>query len=115
MAWIYLLLAGLMEVVWAFGLKLSEGFTRPVPGVLTVIGLVVSFVLFAKSLKRIEIGTAYAVFTGIGTAGTVLVGILFMQESADWPKLFFIALLIGGIVGLKIISGDKAEAGHEQR
>ncbi|MCF2944206.1 DMT family transporter [Paenibacillus tarimensis] len=117
MAWLLLFLAGILEVVWAFGLKQSEGFTRPLPSVVTIALLVLSFYLFAKVMRRIEIGTAYAVFTGIGTAGTVIVGILFLGEPGGFWRLFFVLLLLGGIVGLKMISGDgagTAEAGSDK-
>lgn len=103
MAWIYLLLAGLTEIVWALGLKYSEGFT-PIPiSIVTIIFMIISFFLFALVLKEIPIGTAYAIFTGIGAAGTALIGILFLNEAKDFLKLFSLALLIGGLVGLKVI------------
>ncbi|PZD97758.1 ligand-binding protein SH3 [Paenibacillus sambharensis] len=110
MAWLLLVLAGILEVVWAFGLKQSEGFTRPLPSLITIALLVLSFYMFAKVMRQIEIDTAYAVFTGIGTAGTVLIGILFLGEPAGFWRLFFVLLLLGGIVGLKMISGDAANA-----
>ncbi|UVI29983.1 DMT family transporter [Paenibacillus spongiae] len=106
MAWVYLLVGGMLEIGWAFGLRASEGFTILLPSVLTVIMLAASFYLFAKSMRIIEVGTAYAVFTGIGTAGTVLIGMLLLNEPADWLRLFFVALLVGGIIGLKMISSD---------
>ncbi|WP_219834485.1 multidrug efflux SMR transporter [Paenibacillus sp. R14(2021)] len=109
MAWLYLLLAGLLEVAWASGLQASEGFTKWLPSVITITLLAVSFFCFARAMRRIEVGTAYAVFTGIGTVGTVIVGIVLLDEPASVFKLFFIALLVGGIVGLKVISG-KGEA-----
>ncbi|CAH1193565.1 Guanidinium exporter [Paenibacillus plantiphilus] len=106
MAWLYLIIGGLLEIGWAFGLKESQGFTLLLPSVLTVLAMIASFICFAKSMKSIEIGTAYAVFTGIGTAGTVIVGMLVLDEPAELLKLLFVALLIGGIVGLKMISAD---------
>ncbi|WP_337103967.1 DMT family transporter [Paenibacillus sp. YIM B09110] len=109
MAWIYLLLAGFLEVGWTFGLKYSEGFTVLVPSIITVVLLAASFYLFAKSMQIIEIGTAYAMFTGMGTVGTVIAGILFLEEAVDFWRLFFIVLLISGIVGLKLVSKDKKE------
>lgn len=110
MAWVYLLIAGFLEVAWAYGLQESEGFTRLVPSLITVGLLAISFFCFAKAMKRVEIGTAYAVFTGIGTVGTVIVGMVVMDEPVKVLKLLFIALLIGGIVGLKVISGrDEAK------
>ncbi|RCW44919.1 DMT family transporter [Paenibacillus prosopidis] len=111
MPWIYLLLAGFLEVGWTFGLKYSEGFTKLVPSLITVVVLAASFMLFARAMRTFEIGVAYALFTGIGTVGTVIAGILILHEPADFWRLFFIALLVGGIVGLKLISNEKpAEA-----
>lgn len=107
MQWVYLLMAGFLEVGWTFGLKYSEGFTKLVPSLITVVLLVISFTLFAKAMRTIEIGVAYAMFTGIGTVGTVIAGILFLDEPVDFWRLFFIALLVGGIVGLKLVSKDK--------
>lgn len=111
MPWINLLLAGILEVGWTFGLKYSEGFTKLVPSLITVVVLAASFMLFARAMRTIEIGIAYAMFTGIGTVGTVIAGIFILHEPADFWRLFFIALLVGGIVGLKLISNEKpAEA-----
>ncbi|WP_339205427.1 multidrug efflux SMR transporter [Paenibacillus sp. FSL K6-3182] len=107
MQWVFLLLAGFLEVGWTFGLKYSEGFTVLVPSIITVVLLVISFMLFARAMRTIEIGVAYAMFTGIGTVGTVLAGIIILNEPADFWRLFFIALLVGGIVGLKLVSNDK--------
>lgn len=111
MAWIYLLLAGLTEVVWALGLKYSEGFTHIGYSIVTVVFMIVSFFLFAKALKNIPIGTAYAIFTGIGAAGTAIIGILFLNESKDWFKLLSLTLLIGGLIGLKL-SETEADDAH---
>ncbi|MBW7475119.1 multidrug efflux SMR transporter [Paenibacillus oenotherae] len=113
MAWLYLIIGGLFEVGWAFGLKEADGFTRLLPSVLTIAAMVASFVCFAKSLQRIEIGTAYAAFTGIGTAGTVVIGMLVLGEPAELLKLFFVALLLGGIIGLKMISSKPDSAAEE--
>lgn len=104
MAWIYLLIAGLLEVVWAIGLKYTEGFTKPVPTILTILCMIVSFVLLAQSLKTLPVGTAYAVWTGIGAVGTVLAGILLVGEPAEAKRLGCIVLILAGIVGLKIFS-----------
>ncbi|NYF25947.1 multidrug efflux SMR transporter [Sporosarcina sp. JAI121] len=109
MAWIYLLIAGMTEVVWAIGLKEAQGFTVLIPSLVTLFFIVVSFFLFAKALETIPIGTAYAVFTGIGAAGTAIVGILAFNEGAGAGKLFFLLLLLIGIVGLKLADG-KGEA-----
>lgn len=110
MAWLFLILGGFLEIAWAFGLQESHGFTRVVPSVLTVVALIASFTLFARAMRVIEIGTAYAIFTGIGTAGTALVGILFLGEPVEIAKLVFISILLCGIIGLKVISGDKQPA-----
>ncbi|WP_139492013.1 DMT family transporter [Brevibacillus dissolubilis] len=114
MPWMYLLIAGLLEVVWAMGLKYSEGFTIFWPSVVTVTLLVFSFYLFSKAMKQIPIGTAYAVFTGIGTVGTAVVGMLYLGEVANTAKILFVLLLISGIVGLKLVSSDE-EGGKEER
>lgn len=102
MAWIYLLIAGLTEIVWAIGLKEAHGFTVLLPSVVTLVFIVVSFFLFAKAMEKIPIGTAYAIFTGIGAAGTAIVGIFLFKEGAGAGKLFFLALLLIGIIGLKL-------------
>ncbi|MDQ0061929.1 DMT family transporter [Paenibacillus harenae] len=114
MAWIYLLMAGFLEVGWTFGLKYSEGFTVLVPSIITVVLLAASFYLFAKSMQIIEIGTAYAMFTGMGTVGTVIAGIMFLDEPVDFWRMFFIVLLISGIVGLKLVSKDKKDESSQQ-
>lgn len=105
-AWIYLIIAGLLEVGWTYGLKYSEGFTVLIPSVITVVLIIISFMLLARVMRLIDIGTAYAIFTGIGTVGTVIIGILVLGESTDPLRLFFIAILVAGIVGLKLVSGD---------
>lgn len=107
MQWVYLVLAGFLEVGWTFGLKYSEGFTKLGPSIITIVLIVISFMLFARAMRTIEIGVAYAMFTGIGTVGTVIAGILVLNEPVDFWRLFFIAVLVGGIVGLKLVSGDK--------
>jgi quaternary ammonium compound-resistance protein SugE len=104
MAWIILLLAGLTEVGWAVGLKYTEGFTRLVPSVLTVTCMAASLGLLGLALKTLPIGTAYAVWTGIGTIGTALLGIALFGESAGALRLACIGLIVAGIVGLKLVS-----------
>ncbi|WP_341279951.1 multidrug efflux SMR transporter [Paenibacillus sp. FSL H8-0537] len=106
-AWLYVILGGIFEVFWTFGLKYSKGFTDPLISVITVILIIISFVLFARSMQLLEIGTAYAVFTGIGTAGTVVFGILVLGESADIKRLLLVGTLIIGIIGLKLVSSEK--------
>lgn len=103
MGWLYLILAGLSEVVWAYGIKMTNGFTDIKWSLFTIIFLTVSFYLFAKSMKWIPIGTAYAVFTGIGAAGTAIIGIIFLNESVNLLKILSLLVLISGIVGLKLI------------
>ncbi|KGL39617.1 QacE family quaternary ammonium compound efflux SMR transporter [Listeria sp. SHR_NRA_18] len=105
MAWIYLMLAGLSEIVWAFGLKEAHGFSRLGWSLLTIAFLIVSFYLFARAMRKIPIGTAYAVFTGIGAAGTAIIGMLFLDESANLWKIISLIVLISGIIGLKLVDG----------
>ena len=109
MAWLYLVLAGLTEIGWAFGLKYSDGFRDPIPAIITVILIVTSFVLFSKAMNSIPIGTAYAIFTGIGAAGTAILGMLFLNEQGGAMKILLLCLLLSGIVGLKLTSGKEEE------
>lgn len=102
MAWVILFVAGLFECGWAIGLKLSEGFTKPLPSAFTVVALVVSFGLLTWALRSLPVGTAYAVWTGIGATGTAILGILLFKEPASALRLASIGLIIAGIVGLKI-------------
>jgi quaternary ammonium compound-resistance protein SugE len=104
MAWVLLLIAGLMEVGWAIGLKYTEGFTRLVPSVLTLTSMMVSIVLLGLALKTLPIGTAYAVWTGIGAVGTAILGIALLGEPATAARLACIGLIVAGIVGLKLVS-----------
>jgi quaternary ammonium compound-resistance protein SugE len=104
MAWIYLLLAGLFEIGFAIGLKYTEGFTRLWPSVWTVTTAAISLWLLTQALKVIPVGTAYAVWTGIGAVGVVTIGILALGESASPARLACIALIVGGVVGLKVVS-----------
>ncbi|RPI71649.1 MAG: quaternary ammonium compound efflux SMR transporter SugE [Ignavibacteriales bacterium] len=105
MAWLILFIAGLFEVAWAVGLKYSEGFTKLWPSIFTVISIVISMGLLAHSLKYLPVGTAYAVWTGIGAVGTAILGIILFNESKEFVRIFFIFLIVVGIVGLKIFSG----------
>ena len=102
MPWIVLVVAGLFEVGWAIGLKYTEGFTRLWPSVGTVAAMVVSVVLLGWAMRSLPVGTAYAVWTGIGAVGTVLLGILLFQEPATVARLLCVAMILGGIVGLKL-------------
>lgn len=104
MAWFALFGAGLFEVGWAIGLKYSEGFTRLWPSVWTVASMSISMVLLALALKSLPLGTAYAIWTGIGTVGTVILGILLFAESADIMRIVCITLIVAGIVGLKLVT-----------
>jgi quaternary ammonium compound-resistance protein SugE len=101
MAWLILMVAGLLETTWAVGLKYTEGLTRPVPTVLTAAALLLSVGLLAVAVRDLPLGTAYAVWTGIGTVGTVLVGIALFGESMAPIRMLCIAAIIAGIVGLK--------------
>jgi quaternary ammonium compound-resistance protein SugE len=105
MAWIILLLAGLFEIVWAVGLKYTEGFSRLWPSVGTVAAMVVSIVLLAIATKQLPLGTAYAVWTGIGAVGAVTLGIVLFGESANPLRLACAGLVVVGILGLKLTSG----------
>lgn len=104
MAWVYLLFAGFAEVFWATFLKLSEGFSKPLFSVITVAGMIVSFVLLAQATKTLPLGTAYGIWTGIGALGAVLVGIFVFKEPVTALRLIFAGVLLVGIIGLKISS-----------
>lgn len=102
MAWVLLLLAGLLEVGWAAGLKYTEGFTRLVPSVLTVVSMIASLGLLGLALRDLPLGTAYAVWTGVGTVGTAIAGILLFGDAVTALRLASIALIVAGIVGLRL-------------
>jgi quaternary ammonium compound-resistance protein SugE len=104
MAWVILAVAGLLEIGWAIGLKYTDGFTRPGATVATVAAMVASMVLLGLAMRTLPVGTAYAVWTGIGTVGTVLLGMFLFGESAQPVRLLFIAMIVGGIVGLKLVT-----------
>jgi quaternary ammonium compound-resistance protein SugE len=104
MAWIILFVAGLFEIGWAVGLKFTEGFTRPIPTVLTGISLVASMGLLGWAVKSLPLGTAYAVWTGVGAVGTAIVGILLFKEPATAGRLVCLALIVSGILGLKLFT-----------
>ncbi|AKQ66384.1 Quaternary ammonium compound-resistance protein SugE [Myxococcus hansupus] len=105
MSWILLVIAGLLEVCWAIGLKYTEGFTRLVPSVLTGSAIVASMVLLGVATKNLPIGTAYGVWVGIGAMGAAILGMVLFREPATPARLFFLALLLVSIVGLKVTSG----------
>lgn len=102
MAWTFVIVAGLVETAWAVGLKLSDGFRRPGISAATVAGMILSFVLLSQGMRTLPVGTAYAVWTGIGAAGTALVGMLFLGEPSTAARLACLVLIVAGIVGLKI-------------
>jgi quaternary ammonium compound-resistance protein SugE len=103
-AWIVLLVAGLCEIGWAIGLKYTEGFTRLAPSAWTLVAMAASVVLLAWSLKTLPVGTAYAVWTGIGAVGTAVLGMLLFNESREVARLVCIGLIVAGILGLKLVS-----------
>jgi len=104
MAWVFLLVAGLLEVVWAIGLKYTEGFTRLWPSVGTIGTMAVSFGLLSQALRTIPVGTGYAVWTGIGAVGTALVGMFLLGEPRDVARVVCLLLIVVGIAGLKLLS-----------
>ena len=104
MSWIYLFIAGLLEIIWAIGLKYTEGFTRVWPSAITIVAMVASVWFLALALKTIPVGTGYAVWTGIGAVGTAILGIVLFAEPASAARLACIALIVAGILGLKLAS-----------
>jgi quaternary ammonium compound-resistance protein SugE len=102
MSWLFLFLAGLFEIGWAIGLKYTDGFSRPLPTALTIISMIVSLGLLGIALKALPVGTAYAVWTGVGTVGTALLGIWLLGEPATALRLACIGLIVAGIAGLKL-------------
>ena len=104
MPWIELLIAGLLETAWAVSLKFSHGFTRLWPSVLTVAGMAASFAFLSAALRRLPLGTAYAVWTGIGAVGTVILGIALFNDPANAARLICVGLIVAGILGLKLTS-----------
>jgi quaternary ammonium compound-resistance protein SugE len=104
MAWLLLIVAGLLEIGWAVGLKYTEGFTRPLPTLAVVAVITASLVLLGLAVRTLPVGTAYAVWTGIGTVGTVLLGMYLFNEPSDPIRLLFIAMIVAGIIGLKFVT-----------
>lgn len=104
MPWLILLVAGVFEIMWATSLKASGGFTRIGPTLFTIITLICSFVFLAMALKNLPVGTAYAVWTGIGAVGTVITGIFLFQEPFDAPRMICLAMIVAGIAGLRFFS-----------
>lgn len=109
--WICLIIAGFLELVWAYFVKLSQGFTVPVPAALAVFFLIISFFLLERGIREFGIGMSYGVFTGIGVAGTAIVGIVILGESVSLMKIISLAVLLCGIIGLKSVEGgEEAES-----
>lgn len=104
MKWLMLFIAGLFEMGWAIGLKYSDGFTKLIPSILTIVGMIASFYFLSVALKNLPLGTAYAIWTGIGTVGTVTLGIILFKEPIDTIRLICIGFIVVGIIGLKVVS-----------
>ena len=114
MAWIYLVIAGVLEIGWAIGLKYTLGFTRLWPSVWTIACMIISFAFLALALKTIPVGTGYAVWTGIGAAGTAIAGIILFGEAKDIPRILCLVLIIAGVIGLKLTNNEGPKAHTEQ-
>ena len=116
-AWICLIAAGLIEIVWAYFMKQSDGFTRPVPTIITVAFLILSFFLLERGIRLFGIGMSYAVFTGIGIAGTTIIGIVLLDEGISVAKIVSLAVLSAGIIGLRFCENaeNTAEDGGERQ
>ena len=104
MSWLLVIVSGLFETGWAYGLKASDGFTRPIPTVLTVLGMLASFVLLSIAVKTLPIGTAYAVWVGIGAIGTAILGMMLLGDPVTIPRLASLGLVLAGVIGLKLSS-----------
>lgn len=107
MSWIYLVIAGCLECGWAVGIKYTEGFSRPVPSLLTASAMIASFWLLSLAMKTIPVGTAYAVWTGIGATGVAIFGMIFFDEPRDIARIVCLLLILSGVIGLKIFSGGR--------
>lgn len=107
MAWLYLFIAGLFECCWAIGIKYTEGFSKPIPTLLTAIAMAISFWLLSIAMKTIPVGTAYAVWTGIGAVGVAIMGMILFNESRDILRIICLLLIVSGIVGLKLVSSNQ--------
>lgn len=104
MAWIFLVLAGLLEIVWAYSMKLSVGFTKPAASAVTIVAMIASFALLSVSMKSLPLGTAYTIWTGIGAVGAFLVGMFVLGEPATVPRMLAAALIVTGLVMMKLAS-----------
>lgn len=106
MNWVYLVIAGLLEIGWAVGLKYTEGWSKLYPSLITLVLMIASFQFLSMALKTLPIGTAYAIWTGIGAVGTAILGMLFFDEPRDLVRILCILLIVAGIIGLKLTSGQ---------
>ena len=106
MPWVYLFVAGILETAWAIGLKYSAGFTRLGPSIFTILTMAISLYLLALALRTLPVGTAYAVWTGIGAVGAAILGMLLFNESREITRIFCILLIVAGIIGLKLTSPE---------
>ncbi|QMT59108.1 multidrug efflux SMR transporter [Legionella sp. PC997] len=104
MAWILLTVAGLLEVVWAFSMKLSQGFSKPLPSIVTIVAMIASFILLALSMKTLPLGTAYAIWTGIGAVGAFLVGLLMLGEPVNIMRIIAAFVIVSGLLMMKFSS-----------
>ena len=104
MHWIYLVIAGVLEVVWAYFMKQSAGFTKPLESAVTIVAMIASFTLLSLAMKALPLGSAYAIWTGIGAVGAFIVGVVFLGESANLMRVASAALILAGIIGLKVAS-----------
>lgn len=104
MAWVYLIIAGVLEIVWAYSMKLSDGFSKPLPSVITIVTMIASFSLLALSMKSLPLGTAYTIWTGIGAVGAFLVGIMVLGEQANLMRVAAALLIVSGLVLMKLSS-----------
>jgi len=104
MAWIYLFVAGLLEVVWAYSMKLSDGFSRPIPATVTIVAMIMSFSLLALAMRSLPLGTAYTVWTGIGAVGAFILGVVLLGEALTAMRVVAAALIVGGLVLMKLSS-----------
>jgi len=107
-AWVYLIIAALFECGWAIGLKYTDGFTRLWPSLFTIVAMIVSFELLSLAMKTIPVGTAYAIWTGIGAVGVAILGMVLFGESKDIARILCIVLIVAGVIGLKLFSGQHA-------
>lgn len=114
-AWIYVLVGGLLEIGWAIGLKLSDGFTNRTVSILTAATILISIYFFTKSMRLLPVGTAYAVYTGIGAAGAAIAGMAFLGEEASMGKIVFIVILLTGIVGLRLVPSEAPESAAAEK